>query len=59
MSDFETYDLLDLARNPNELYSLAGGLLPEMAETLRFDLSNSPNIANLREFIGYISPEKT
>ena len=59
MSDFESYDLADISRNPNRLYELSDGLVPEMAQALGFELSETPDVDNLKAFIGYISPEKT
>lgn len=48
--DFATYHLDD------NVHELAGGLLPEMAQTLGYELGESPDEASLRGFIGHIGP---
>lgn len=59
MSNFQTYDLLDIADNPRGVYDLADQLLPEMAEAMGYELGETPKTENIQGLIGHIGPAKT
>lgn len=50
--DFSTYELGD------DVYQLAGDLIPEIAEVAQYPLSSEPNEQEIRGFIGALGPEK-
>lgn len=54
MSDFSTYEL-----SPElNVYDLANGLLPEVAQAAGFELAPQPEASNLGAFIGKVGPDK-
>jgi hypothetical protein len=54
--NFNNYDLNNMPADG--VYGLAGGLLPEMAEGLGYDLGQQPSEEALRGFIEHIGPAK-
>lgn len=50
--NFRNYQLGD------NVHQLAEGLLPEMAETMGYELTDQPDVDNLRGLIGHIGPAK-
>lgn len=50
--NFSNYQLSD------NVYELAGGLLPDMAEALDFDLGEEPSEDAISRFVGHIGPAK-
>jgi len=59
MSDFHNYNLFNLANTPEGVYSLADGLLPEMAVATGYDLGARPTTEVLQGFVKHIGPAKT
>lgn len=50
--NFSNYQLGD------NVYELAGGLLPEIADTMSYDLGGQPTAEALQGFVGHIGPAK-
>lgn len=58
MADFSNYELGEIAEQEFGVYQLADELIPEMAETLRYDITGRPVQETLGDFIGQFGPDK-
>src|SRR5690349_8134719 len=55
--DFANFYLTDINSQTN-VYEMANGLIPEIAERLDFELSSEPNSQEMYEMVGEIGPDK-
>lgn len=58
MANFNTYDLREIQADPQGVNSLAGGLMPEMAEAFGFELPVRPDEQTLKRFITEVAPAR-